>query len=65
MNHINEPIVTPAKIQKARRINPDGVLRLATFVCVSGTDPWRVYEGCQQQRVMALAQPRVTDRRVR
>lgn len=65
MNHINDPIVNPARIQKALHRNPDGVRRLAAFVCVEGTDPWRIYEGCQQQRVMALAQPRVTDRRAR
>jgi hypothetical protein len=51
MNSINDPIVTPAKIAKALRINAEGVERLAAFVCAGSTDPWRVFEGCQQQRV--------------
>lgn len=65
MNHINDCIVTPDRIQKAFRLNPDGVRRLAKFVCVDSTDAWRVFEGCQQQRVMALKQARVVDKRAK
>lgn len=55
MNHINEPLVTPARIAKASRIGrPGSVERLAKFVCVDSTDAWKVFEGCQQQRVQAL-----------
>jgi hypothetical protein len=64
MNHINDAIVTPAKIAKAARIDIRGVRRLAAFVCVDSVDAWRVFEGCQLQRVQALAMPRITDRRV-
>jgi hypothetical protein len=67
MNHINDAIVTPDRIQKAFRINPSGVVRLAKFVCVDSVDAWRVFEGCQQQRVMAWKHEvlRITDRRAK
>lgn len=55
MNHINDAIVTPERIAKAKRIGrPGSVERLAAFVCVNSTDPWRVFEGCQQQRLGAI-----------
>lgn len=55
MNHIDDAIVTPARIEKAKRIGRNGsVERLAAFVCVDSTDPWRVFEGCQMQRLQAL-----------
>lgn len=62
MNHINDAIVTPARIQKAKRIGrPGSVERLAAFVCVESTDAWRVFEGCQLQRLLGLQSYQAAD----
>lgn len=62
MNHINDAIVNPDRIQKAKRIGrPGSVERLAAFVCVDSTDTWRVFEGCQQQRLQGLQSYQAAD----
>lgn len=45
-------IVTVPKLQKAWKVNPDGVRRLAKFVCAQSTSPMDVFVACIQQCYM-------------
>jgi hypothetical protein len=48
-------IVDPRKISHALYLgNLDGVRRLARFVCAESADPWKVFDACEQQRIMGF-----------
>ena len=60
MYHINDPIVTPARIHKAKARGArgrDGAARLARFVGLAeDANSWEIFCGCQRQRAAALAE---------
>lgn len=51
----DSPIVTPAKIDKAMRLNPAAAKRLCAFVIATAYTPYDIFCACNRERAYELA----------